>query len=101
MPKRGTRRQHVETDQQNPVKEQAMNIHLLPNARLDPVWQWDWREGINEGLTTVRTMVDLLEENPDLTFIRGLETCRRRRRHYPARAGSMRQEDQAEPGLAW
>jgi len=48
-----------------------LRIHILANAHLDPVWQWDWREGMNEGLTTVRTMVDLLEEDPELTFIRG------------------------------
>ncbi|MBT7066424.1 MAG: hypothetical protein HN919_08990 [Verrucomicrobia bacterium] len=27
---------------------------LIPNAQLDPVWQWDGREGLNEGLTTVQ-----------------------------------------------
>lgn len=48
-----------------------MKIHIIPNAHLDPVWQWDWREGLNEGLTTVRTMVNLMEEEPELTFIRG------------------------------
>lgn len=46
-------------------------FHLLPNAHLDPVWLWDWREGLNEGLTTVRTILDLMDEFPQLTFIRG------------------------------
>ena len=46
-------------------------IHLLPNAHLDPVWLWDWREGLNEGITTVRTILNLMDEFPDLTFIRG------------------------------
>jgi len=46
-------------------------FHLLPNAHLDPVWLWDWREGMNEALTTCRTILDLLDEQPDLTFIRG------------------------------
>lgn len=46
-------------------------FHLLPNAHLDPVWFWDWREGLNEGLTTVRTVLNLMEDFPDLTFIRG------------------------------
>ncbi len=22
-------------------------LHLLANAHLDPVWLWDWREGLN------------------------------------------------------
>lgn len=46
-------------------------IHLLPNAHLDPVWLWDWREGLNEGLRTVRAMLDLMDEFSELTFVRG------------------------------
>lgn len=46
-------------------------FHLLPNAHLDPVWLWDWREGLNEGVTTVKTVVELMTEFPDLTFLRG------------------------------
>jgi alpha-mannosidase len=51
--------------------KKSLTLHLIANAHLDPVWQWDWREGLNEGLTTVQTMVDLLHEDPELTFIRG------------------------------
>ncbi|MGB8355721.1 MAG: hypothetical protein WCD79_17610 [Chthoniobacteraceae bacterium] len=46
-------------------------FHLLPNAHLDPVWLWDWREGLNEGIKTVRTVLELMDEFSDLTFIRG------------------------------
>ncbi|MBE0697749.1 MAG: glycoside hydrolase family 38 [Anaerolineaceae bacterium] len=46
-------------------------IHLIPNAHLDPVWLWDWREGFTEGITTSRTILDLMDEFPELTFIRG------------------------------
>ena len=46
-------------------------VHLLANAHLDPVWLWDWREGFNEGITTVRTVINLMDENPQMTFIRG------------------------------
>lgn len=48
-----------------------MIIHLLPNAHLDPVWLWDWREGLTEGVTTVETILALMKEFPELTFIRG------------------------------
>ena len=48
-----------------------MIFHLLPNAHLDPVWLWDWREGLNEGIITIRTILDLMDEFPELTFIRG------------------------------
>ncbi|BDI34205.1 hypothetical protein CCAX7_62560 [Capsulimonas corticalis] len=46
-------------------------FHLIANAHLDPVWLWDAREGLNEGAQTCRTLCDLLDEDPELTFIRG------------------------------
>lgn len=46
-------------------------FHVLPNAHLDPVWLWDQREGFNEGVTTCRAVLDLMDEYPQLTFIRG------------------------------
>lgn len=49
----------------------AYTFHLIGNAHLDPVWLWDWREGLSEGIVTCRTILDLMDENKDLTFIRG------------------------------
>lgn len=46
-------------------------IHLIGNAHLDPVWLWDRREGLNEGINNVRSMLDLMDEFPEMTFIRG------------------------------
>jgi alpha-mannosidase len=46
-------------------------FHLIPNAHLDPAWLWDWREGLTEGIITCRTILDLMDEDEDLTFIRG------------------------------
>jgi alpha-mannosidase len=46
-------------------------FHLIANAHIDPVWLWDWREGLNEGLITLRTILDLMDEDRELTFIRG------------------------------
>ncbi len=43
---------------------------MLANAHLDPVWLWDYREGLNQGLNTCRTVLDLMDEYPDLTFNR-------------------------------
>lgn len=48
-----------------------LTLHLIGSAHLDPVWLWDWREGMNEGIATCRAMVDLLEEFPEFRFIRG------------------------------
>ena len=46
-------------------------FHMLANAHLDPVWLWDWREGLNEGVITCKTMLKLMRDNPDFTFMRG------------------------------
>lgn len=48
-----------------------LTFHLIGNAHLDPVWLWDWREGLNEGLITCRTILNLMDEFEELTFIRG------------------------------
>ncbi|MFH1498450.1 MAG: hypothetical protein ABII82_11545, partial [Verrucomicrobiota bacterium] len=49
----------------------GLALHLIGSAHLDPVWLWDWREGMNEGIATCRAMADLLEEFPEFRFIRG------------------------------
>lgn len=46
-------------------------LHLVANSHLDPVWLWDRREGLNEALATVRTVLDLMREHPELCYIRG------------------------------
>jgi alpha-mannosidase len=46
-------------------------FHLIPNAHLDPVWLWNWQEGLNEGIRTSRTVLNLMDEFPELTFCRG------------------------------
>ncbi len=48
-----------------------MQFHLIANSHLDPVWLWDWREGLNEAITTVRAILDLMDENKNFTYIRG------------------------------
>jgi len=53
------------------VPDRRIVFHLIGNAHLDPVWLWDWREGLNEGIITSRTVLDLMDEFPDLTCIRG------------------------------
>ena len=50
---------------------QKLTFHMLANAHLDPVWLWDWREGFNEGLTTCRAVLDIMDSDPDVTFNRG------------------------------
>jgi len=48
-----------------------MNIHLIFNAHIDPVWLWPWQAGLDEVLATCRSACDRLDNHPDLTFTRG------------------------------
>ncbi len=43
-------------------------VHLICNAHLDPVWQWQWEEGCAEALSTFYTAVEILNEHQDLIF---------------------------------
>ncbi|MBQ8358104.1 MAG: alpha-mannosidase [Clostridia bacterium] len=37
-------------------------VHLICNAHIDPIWQWEWEEGAAAALSTFRSAVDLAEE---------------------------------------
>jgi len=36
-------------------------VHLVCNAHLDPVWQWEWEEGAAEAVSTFRTACEFCE----------------------------------------
>lgn len=55
----------------NPLPPAKTTLHLVANSHLDPVWLWDAREGLNEAISTVRTVLALMDERPELTYIRG------------------------------
>ena len=46
-------------------------FHVIPNAHIDPVWLWDAAEGLNQAIRTMRSVLDLMDEFPFLTFMRG------------------------------
>ncbi|MBQ7336826.1 MAG: alpha-mannosidase [Clostridia bacterium] len=37
-------------------------VHLICNAHIDPIWQWDWQEGVSVVLSTFRSAVNLAGE---------------------------------------
>ncbi len=37
-------------------------LHLICNAHIDPIWQWDWEEGAAATLATFKSAVDLSSE---------------------------------------
>ncbi|WP_042163762.1 glycoside hydrolase family 38 C-terminal domain-containing protein [Paenibacillus gorillae] len=43
-------------------------LHLLSNAHLDPVWQWEWEEGAAAAVSTFRAAADFCEEYDGYIF---------------------------------
>lgn len=43
-------------------------LHLIANAHIDPVWQWNWQEGVGAALSTFAVAADLCEEYPGFVF---------------------------------
>lgn len=43
-------------------------VHLICNAHMDPVWQWNWPEGLGAALSTFRVAVDFAEEVDNFVF---------------------------------
>ncbi|MCQ2431633.1 MAG: alpha-mannosidase [Clostridia bacterium] len=37
-------------------------VHMICNAHLDPIWQWEWEEGAAAALSTFRAAADLCDE---------------------------------------
>ena len=37
-------------------------VHLICNAHIDPIWQWDWQEGAGVVLSTFRSAVNLARD---------------------------------------
>lgn len=69
-----------------------IRFHLIPNAHLDPVWLWDWKEGLNEGIITCRAVLDLMDAFPELTFVRGEASVYEHiERHDPETFGRIRE----------
>lgn len=42
--------------------------HLIANAHVDPVWQWEWEEGAGEALSTFRAACEFCDENDGFVF---------------------------------
>lgn len=50
------------------MAKKKTNIHLICNAHLDPVWLWQWQEGVAEAVSTFRTAAELCEQNQTFIF---------------------------------
>jgi alpha-mannosidase len=43
-------------------------IHLVCNAHIDPVWQWEWEEGASAAVSTFRAAADFCDEFDGFVF---------------------------------
>ncbi len=46
----------------------SKKLHLICNAHIDPVWQWEWEEGAAETLSTFRIAVNFCKEYDNFVF---------------------------------
>ncbi len=46
----------------------SVTVHMIGNAHLDPVWLWQWQEGLQEVKATFRSALDRMNEFPDFVF---------------------------------
>ncbi len=51
-----------------PKGDHSPTVHMIGNAHIDPVWLWRRDEGRQVTLDTFRTVVDLMDEYPEMTF---------------------------------
>lgn len=50
---------------ENKLRENSIEmkkLHLICNAHLDPIWQWNWEEGAAAALSTFRSAANLCDE---------------------------------------
>lgn len=47
-----------------------VTVHVVFNAHIDPVWLWPWQSGVDTLMATCRSACDMLDEQPDLHFVK-------------------------------
>ena len=62
-----------------PLEQDAKRytVHLVAHAHIDMNWMWPWHETVAVTLETFRTMLKLMEEDPDFTFSQSQASCYR------------------------
>jgi alpha-mannosidase len=40
-------------------------VYMIGNAHVDPVWLWQWQEGLHEVRATFRSALDRMDEYED------------------------------------
>ncbi len=45
-----------------------MKMYLIGNSHIDPVWLWQWHEGVSEVLATFKSALDRMRDFTDFKF---------------------------------
>jgi alpha-mannosidase len=51
-----------------PADARNFRFHMIGQAHIDPVWLWPWPEGVSVVLSTFRSALDRMNENPEFCF---------------------------------
>jgi len=51
-----------------PPQAGQYRFHMIGNAHIDAPWLWPWQEAMSVVLSTFRSALDRMNENPDFTF---------------------------------
>jgi len=51
-----------------PPQASQYRFHMIGNAHIDAPWLWPWSEAMSVVLSTFRSVLDRMNENPDFTF---------------------------------
>ena len=51
-----------------PPQAPQYRFHMIGNAHIDAPWLWPWQEAMSVVLSTFRSALDRMNENPDFTF---------------------------------
>lgn len=49
--------------------EKTGKLHMIGNAHIDPVWLWQWQEGVHEVKASFRSALDRMNEYDDFVFV--------------------------------
>jgi len=52
-----------------PKGADKQRFYLVGHAHIDPVWLWPWSEGVAVTLSTFRSMLDRMKEDPSVTVV--------------------------------
>lgn len=50
------------------MEQKKVTLYMTGNSHIDPVWFWDWEEGMQEVKATFSSALDRMDEDPEMTF---------------------------------